>query len=354
MEPSQIKEVSVREVILTVRRYLLEIVRRWPWVLLGVILLGAYQAYAASRRPVTFTGTTTFVVNEEQQGGGGLGSVLGQFGLGGGGGGSGRSPDRILAFATSQHLINKMLLDSVRLNGKDDLLINHLIVGAKLEEKLELQTAFGVTRLSANTIDSLSRGERLVLQNAYSYLTLHPDQPVKKQKEEQTNMLSITANTEDEDLSLFLSYGLYEYIAEFYRKESTGQAQASVDRLEGKADSLLRELNRVEYQLATFNDTRLNLANRRDQLKTVQLNRQIQILSLAYAEVVRNLETAKFTLSANTPFFQLVSVPFKPLTKRKGNPLRAGLKWGAIGGVLAAFLVVLARVYREAMQEDVA
>ncbi|MEM9929355.1 MAG: hypothetical protein AAF840_06030 [Bacteroidota bacterium] len=349
MQPNQIKEVSVRDVILTIHRFVLEVFRRWPWVILGVALLGGFQAFMASQRPVTFEAVTTFVINEDQGGGGGLGSVLGQFGFGGGGGGGYRNPDRIVAFASSQQLLNRMLLDTVVINEKPDLLINHLIVADELEEKFEMQTAFGATRLSANTIDALSRGERLLLQNVYAYLTIHPDRPVTTANNIITDMLSITANTQDEDLSLYFSKGLYENIANFYRQESTGQAQASVNRLEVKADSLLQELNSAEYRLATFNDTRRSLANQRDQLKIVQLNRQIQVLSLAYAEVVRNLETAKFTLSASTPFFQLISVPYKPLIKRKGNPLKAGLKWGAIGGLLAAIIVVMVRIYREIM-----
>lgn len=351
MQPRQVKEISVREVIVTVQDYLWAGLRGWPWILLGALLFGGYQAWEASRRPVYYAANTTFVVNEDQGGGGGgLGSVLGQFGLGGGGGGS-HNLKRIMAFATSKYLLNEMLLDSVTMKGTRDLLVNHVINYGELAETLELDLAFGVSRISVNEVDSLSRQEGAVLKAVYAYLTESDEFPIITDIADDTGMLTIMAKTRDEDLTLQLSTGLYQYISDFYRNETTGQSQATVGRLQEKSDSILQELNAAEYQLASFTDTRLSLANRRDQLKTVQLNRKIQILNLAYGEIVRNLETAKFTLSAKTPFFQLVDEPFKPLFRMKANPLKNGIKGGLLGAVLGFVFVGVVRFYRVAMGE---
>jgi hypothetical protein len=352
MQPSQVKEVSVREVIVTVQEYLWAGLRGWPWLLLGALLLGGYQVWEAYQRPIYYSANTTFVVNEDQGGGGGgLGSVLGQIGLGGGGGGS-HNLKRIMAFATSKYLLNDMLLDSVTMKGTSDLLINHVITHGELLETLELDLAFGITQLSNDEVDSLSRKEGAVLKAVYSYLTESDEFPIVTEIADETGMLTITAKTRDEDLTLILSTGLYQYISDFYRKETTGQSQATVDRLQSKADSILQELNASEYQLASFSDTRLSLNNRRDQLKTVQLNRKIQILALAYGEIIRNLETAKFTLSAKMPFFQLVDEPFKPLFKMKANPLKNGIKGGIVGVILGFFFVGIMRFYKVAMGDE--
>ncbi|MFK8165205.1 MAG: hypothetical protein AB8H12_22355 [Lewinella sp.] len=353
MHPSQVKEVPIRKVIVTVQEYLWAGLRGWPWLLLGALLVGGYQAWEAYQRPIFYSANTTFVVNEDQgSGGGGLGSVLGQIGLGGGGGGGGHNLKRIMAFATSKYLLNDLLLDTVTLKGTPDLLINHVITYGELAEKLELKLAFGIDQLSVNQVDSLSRQEGALLKAVYTYLTEDDEFPIVTDIADDTGMLTITAKTRDEDLTLELSTGLYQYISEFYRKETTGQSQATVTRLQSKADSILKELNAAEYQLASFTDTRLSLNNRRDQLKTVQLSRKIQILGLAYGEIVRNLETAKFTLSAKTPFFQLVDEPFKPLFKMKANPLKNGIKGGLLGGVLGFVFVGMMRFYQEAMSEE--
>ena len=84
----------------------------------------------------------------------------------------------------------------------------------------------------------------------------------------------------------------------------------------------------------------------------MQFNRKIQILSLAYGEIIRNLETAKFTLSTKTPFFQLVDEPFKPLLKMKANPIKNGIKGGALGVIIGFVLVGVVRFYRVAMSRE--
>jgi hypothetical protein len=348
----QVKEISVRQIILTVQEYFWAVLRGWPWLVLGAVLMGGYLAWSASQRPIYWVAETTFVVNDDQNsGGGGLGSVLGQIGLGGGGGGGGHNLKRIMAFTTSKYLLNQMLLDSAVVAEQNDLIINHVIRGCKLEEAYLLPESYGITKITSNSIDSMKKKERSLLKLVYTHLTLSDEYPVVTEIDDETGMLSITTKTQEEELSLFLSKGLYEYISAFYTLESTGQSKASVGRLQGKADSILTELNSVEYQLARFTDTRLSLANQRDRLKLAQLNRKLSILTLAYGEVVRNLEASKFALSANTPFFQLIDVPFTPLLKMKPNPLKAGLKGGAIGIIIASVFVALAYFYRLVMAE---
>jgi len=350
---SQVKEVSVRQVILSVQEYLWAVLRGWPWLLLGALLMAGYTAWSASQRPVYWVAETTFVVNDDQSnGGGGLSSVLGQIGLGGGGGGGGsHNLKRILAFTTSKYLLNKMLLDSAIIGTNHDLIINHVIRGCNMEETYLLPESYGITRITSNSIDSMPKKERSLLKLVYTHLTLSKEYPILTEIEDETGMLTITAKTQEEELSLFLAKTLYEYISAFYTLESTGQSKASVDRLQSKADSILTELNTAEYQLAKFTDTRLSLANQRDQLRVVQLNRKISILTLAYGEIIRNLEAAKYGLSANTPFFQLVDVPFTPLLKMKPNPLKTGIKGGSIGVILASVFVGLAYFYRTAMAD---
>lgn len=350
---SRVKEISVRQVILTLQQYFWAVLRGWPWLLVGAVMLGGYLAWSASQRPIYWVAETTFVVNDDQgSGGGGLGSVLGQIGLGGGGGGGSQNLKRIMAFTTSKYLLNQMLLDSADVDGNSDLIVNHVIRGCKLEQTYLLPEAYGITKVTANKIDSMTTKERSLLKLVYSHLALSDEMPILTEIEDETGILSITTKTQEEELSLFLATGLYKYISAFYTYESTGQSQAAVDRLQGKADSILAELNTVEYQLAKFTDTRLSLASQRDQLKVVQLNRKISILTLAYGEVVRNLEAAKFALSANTPFFQLIDEPFTPLLKMKPNPLNASIKGGFIGVILASVFVGLAYFYRTVMAED--
>jgi len=349
---SRVKEISVRQIILTIQEYFWAILRGWPWLILGAVLMGGYMAWSTSQRETYWVAETTFVVNDDQGRGGGLGSVLGQIGLGGGSGGGGHNLQRIMAFTTSKYLLNQMMLDSTTIAEQEDLIINHVIRGCKLDETYLLSEIYGVSEITSNSIDSMTKTERSLLKMVYTHLTLSDEEPVVTDIDEETGMLTITTKTQEEELSLFLSKGLYQYISAFYTLESTGQSKASVGGLQAKADSILTELNSVEYQLARFTDTRLNLANQRDRLKMAQLNRKLTILTLAYGEVIKNLEASKFALSTKTPFFQLIDVPFTPLQKMTPSPLKAGIKGGFIGAIIASVLVALAYFYRLVMTDE--
>lgn len=349
MQANQVKEVSIREVILVLQSYLVNGLRRWLWLLVGAALGAAYFAWSATQRTVSYEASTTFVVSKAQGGGGGLGSVLGQIGLGGGGGEN--NFYRVMNFATSRQLIYRLLLDTVSVDGAQDLMVNHLIDAYHLDEELQLQEGYGLTHLSASEIDSLSIKERALLKMMYGFVTMDKSNPVQKRIDEVTDMLTLVVKTPNEDLSLELVEGLYNSLEAFYKLESTGQSQATVTRLQEKSDSLLTELNRAEYQLATFNDTQMGLMSNRDMLRVNQLNRKIQLLSVAYGELMRNLETAKFTLSTQTPYFQAVDVPFKPLRRINPNPVNDGLMGALYGTVAALVLVSMFHFYQQVMEE---
>ncbi|MBC6994153.1 hypothetical protein QWY85_18665 [Neolewinella lacunae] len=352
MEQVPVKEIPLRDVILTLQTYGRAGLRGWPWLLLGALLLGGLQAWRVNQEAVFYEAATVFVVNKQQSGGNALGSVLGRFGLGGGAGDTGHSPKRVMAFATSRQLLHRLLLDTAELGGRHDLFINHLIEQSGFAEEWKLQELYGLDRLSTNQLDSLSRQERSLLKMVYAYLTLDPEKPIQKDISDETGMLTITARTRNEALSIYLSTALYHYLSDFYTEESTGQSLASVERLKARADSLLTEINRAEYQLANLADTQLSLTRQRDQVRRLQLQRQVNIATLAYGEVVRNLETAKFAMDGFTPFFQLVDAPFSPLRPAYPQPLKAGIRWGIIGALLAFLGLCAVFLYRNIMHSD--
>ncbi len=60
------------------------------------------------------------------------------------------------------------------------------------------------------------------------------------------------------------------------------------------------------------------------------------MIATIFAEVVKNLELAKFTLQQETPVIQVVDRSYLPLQKEKESKLKGLL----LGGILAGFLAV--------------
>ena len=72
-------------------------------------------------------------------------------------------------------------------------------------------------------------------------------------------------------------------------------------------------------------------------LEVERTKRDAQMLGLMYAEVLKNLEIAKFNLESQTPVLQVVDQPTYPLLMKKMSKLKAGV----VGGGLAFVLVFL-------------
>ena len=334
--------------ILTLRHYFRAGLRGWPWIVAGVLLVTTYMVWSALVTPVRYEARIAFVVNDNKSDGGGLGSILGQITLGGGGGG-GANLQRIKSFVTSRQLINDLLLTETEIDGRQDLVANHLVAANHLVEAFEIDTTVSPARLSTDSIPTLSIKERYLLKGIYNYLAFNTDRSLTVNIDVVTDELIVIVRTQSEELSLYLAETLFTRLTEFYTEEAVAPSRVTVERLQVKADSVLAELEAADYQLANFGDTQLSLMRQRDRIRSVQLNRKITILSTAYGEIVRNLETAKFSLDAVTPYFKLVEAPFRPLDRRRKDPWEAAL-YGALIGAFVGFLVAAAvRFYHDVM-----
>ncbi len=353
MQTTEVHEVGFREVIVTVQGYLKAAVRKWYLILLTGLLTGGYFYYTAASQPVRYVANINFLVSEEPGGGNiGLGSILGGIGLGGGASGGGQNLERVLAFSRSMRLINHVLLDSVEIEGVRDLMANHIIQYEGLVEAWDMMGAYGKTRLAHDSIPLLDKQERSILKGVYNYCNFSEAPLLDREIGEGTGIIEITAVTQNEELSYALCNAVFAKLSEFYSTESAGQSRASVQRLEHRSDSLLQELTRAEYELAGLYDTRLNINSQRSQVRQAQLSRKVGMLAVAHGQVTANLETAKFALGGQTPFFQIMDVPYLPLNRKKKYPIPQGLLGVSIGIFLGLVGVSVHRFFTTVMAPD--
>ena len=349
MQHDEVHEISIREVILLIQDYLRVAWQRAWVIVLAAVLVGGYWAYDAYRTPLNYEAKLTFLIND-QEGGGGLTSILGQFGLGGGEGEF--NLNKIIALANSRGIAGTVLLDSLEVDGKDDLIANHLLREHELVEEWELDDPElpGPYLITDNNLDSLSQRQRRVMNRLYLYLTGPEGDPlIKTTSDENTNILKIVTVSRNEALSLALTEGLYEHLSEFYIEQTTGGSRRTVNKLQEKADSVLALLNGSEYNLAKTKDSRLGIIQSVTRVRETQLYRDVQIYSTMYGEVLKNLETASFALSTQTPFFKIVDQPFTPLPLLKPSWLKQGIYGGVLGGVVVTMLLMVGHFYREVM-----
>ena len=270
-----------------------------------------------------------------------MGSILGQFGLGGGG--SEYNLEKMLHLAESQKMIFATLVDSVDLDGNANLIGNHIIRIYNLEEEWGYSEKGETAQLPHDEFSDYSRDDRKLMLRLYRrLLDRNEGALLSTSSDSGTGILEIKSSTLNEDLSLALTERLYAHLSNFYILESTGNNRATIKRLEAKADSIGILLNTKEYALAQTRDRGAGLIRQRDQVRQAQLQREVGMLTLAYGEVLQNLERASFALGNNTPFFQVIDAPFTPLPRVQTDWRTALIGGGFLGGFLVA--VVLSAV----------
>ena len=283
---------------------------------------------------------------DEDEGGGstGLSSVLGQFGLGG------IRPtrynlDKILELSKSRRVIQQTLFNKITIDGNEDYLVNHLLriyqheIIVKTEGKKESKFYF-----THDSVPGFDRHENEALLMVYNFILGLPGKPKKAlltaEYNEDTNIMSLTATTRDEILSLELSKRMFESLSNYYVNKTIEKQAKTLKIVSAKRDSIVGVLRSYEYQLANFRDTHRNLQMRTDQVEEFRLQRQVTALSAMYAEVFKNTEVADFGLRIKTPFIQVIDAPILPLAPIQLSLIRQLLIGIIIGGALGLAFVI--------------
>jgi hypothetical protein len=325
------------------------------WIVLAVLIGGGVGGYLAYTTPVTYQARLSFMLNEETgSGGGGLGSILGQIGLSGGG--DEYNLDKIVELSRSNRIIFESILDSATINNEEDLIGNHLIRYFNLHQAWETSTR---TELHGFLFkhtkqDSFSRTENEVLKNLTASIVGHEKQDADERiltstYSGNTGILYISTQTESEELSIVLTQRIYDKLSSFYVSKSIEKQLSTLEAVTAKVDSINTELQNTEYQLARTSDRSLGVLQRSDLVSQGRLSRNLQVLSIMYAEALKNKEAASFVLSNSTPFLQVVDDVFAPLRPTEPSLKKGGMIGGFLGGFLACTLFFLFKLIRDAL-----
>ncbi|MEP6794277.1 MAG: hypothetical protein ABJB16_08130 [Saprospiraceae bacterium] len=357
MEEKQIvyeDEASLKDLVIKFREYTLESIRYWYIPVLFAFLVTGYQLYKYFTYDPVYPAKITFSVDEDEGGGAtGLSSVLGQFGLGG------VRPtrynlDKILELSKSRRVVQQTLFNKITIDGKEDFIANHLLRLYKLNtadpKKEKTESPFFFTHDSILVFD---RKENEVLLMLYNVIIGPPEQPKKAllsaAYNEDTNIMSLSASTTNETLSLELAKRMFESLSNYYVNKAIEKQVKTFKIVREKRDSVLSVLKSVEYQLANFKDTHRNLLMKTDQVSELRLQRELTALAAMYAEVLKNTEVADFALRNKTPFIQVVDSPILPIPPTQLSLIRQLLIGLILGGAIGVVLVIGRKFFRENM-----
>lgn len=346
-------EITLKELIEKILEFWTELWNKKWWIILLALPFIVYFGYKAKFTPITFKADLTYTLNDGSSGGGALAGILGSFGLGKGGK---VNLDRIVDLSKSRHILQKVMFTKIPLDtfgGKKDFIANHIIALYKLDEEwTNKDKDWKGFRFTSDSIKSYSPEELSAYKMLYGKIIggkNEKDQIFSNGFNEDTGILTLSANTRDQELSIDFSNLVYKSLKEYYVASSTTGNQNTFDFVENKTDSIFSLLRSKEFQLTSFIDSHRNLTDPNLLTQKRLLETEISKLKLMYGEVTKNRELADFSLTAGTPEINIIDEPLPPLEPVGQSFLIALIKGGILGGLIAAGFFMARKIILDAM-----
>ena len=343
-------EISFEELVQLSRRFVRKSLKLWWMFMLLFVLLAGILVGDALLTPPEYKATFTFMRNEDEGNGlSGVGSILGQFGIRGGR--NRFNLDGVLELAKSRRIVQETIFEEVQVDSLTDYLGNFVIDIYELDKDwvLDEQSLEGY-RFTADSLGEYSPTDLYALKRVYMFIIGSENREglVSASYSEESNILSFSATTRNEDLSLRLIEELYENLADYYITHSVAKQRATYDIVKSKADSIGGVLRAAEMEYARFRDANQNLFTFTDRLRQEQLSRDIQKLNIIHAEALKNVEIADFSLKNATPVIVELDEPVKPLETIRKSLIRAIAISMILTIVLGTGIILLLYLYKRA------
>jgi len=326
--------------------------KKW-WIILLALPFIAYFGYKAKKTDATYTAQLTYTLNDGSGGAGALAGILGSFGLGKGGK---VNLDKIVALSKSRNIIQKVLFTEIPLDtmdGKIDYIANHIIGIYKLDEEWTNDkkdwTGF---RFSTDDIGKFNPDELSALKRLYGKIVggKNVKNPLFNNGfSDDTGILTISATTVDEELSIEFANLAFQYLKYYYVNNTTRGGQNTFEFVEAKTDSIFALLKKKEFQLSKFDDSHRKLTDPNLLTQRKLIETEIFKLKTMYGEATKNRELADFSLSTSAPDIAIIDEPLPPIEPEAPSLLIELIKGALLGGLLAASFFLGRKIVLDAM-----
>jgi hypothetical protein len=344
----EVTEISFKEIILRMREW-------WKFLLSkGIIILffmfsgcAIGFSYAYLQKP-NYIAKLTFALEDDNAGGSSAYSgIAGQFGINLGGGAQGGvfSGNNLLALMKSRSMVEKSLLNTIVIDGKNRTIADFYIEISNLREKWADIPEYNTVEFKPGVdYTSLSLTQNTILRDFYSTLTT--ENLEVEREEENSSIISVKVKSINELFSKYFTEALVKEVTEFYIESKTKKSMENLSILQNQTDSIKNFLNASIGAVAASIDANPNANPAKQTLRVPSQRRQadVQANQLILTELVKNLEATKMSVMKETPFIQVIDRPILPLSLYAINRLQMTIVCGLVAGFLAVVGLIIKRL----------
>lgn len=344
------EEISLKEIIQKLKVWRAYILSKWI-IIISFAIVGGILGYTyAVFKKAKYTAITTFVLEESDSGGGGMGGSLSGLasvvGISVGGGGGIFQGDNILELYKSRRMIEKALLTSVDYHGKNILLIDRYIDFNGLRKKwverpelskIDFKDSSHFTRLQDSILGTI------VFDINKRFLNVG-------KLDKKLSIIAVNVDSQDEFFAKAFNEQIVKNVNDFYIQTKTKNSLGNIDILQQKTDSVRRVMTGAIYTAAAITDATPNLNPTRQTQRTAPVQRSqfsAEANRALLAELVKNLEMSKISLRKETPLIQVIDQPVYPLFIEKLGKIRGTVSGIFIMAFLTTILIIIKKFFKE-------
>ena len=299
-------------------------------ILLITIIAGVIGFFKTSSVKPTYTATYSFVLSVDQKTGG-LSGLASQLGLDASTPGSDNifSSDNIIDLFKSRTLVGKSLMAIADTPSHKNLFA--IIASRKYPEDFNSLGPFATDPIKFNSKQTTFYHK--VISDVDSSFNVY-------KKDRKLTFFIINATDTDPHIAYLTAKHVLNQTSQYFIATKTRVSSNSVKLLRHEADSLSGILKNAFNSSANLVDQTYNInPSATSQRAKIQYNQAIvNAVSLAYTEVLRNLEVAKLNLQKETPLYRIIDEPELPLIAIRPNILKKTIIYSFLGFLLATSL----------------
>ncbi len=314
----------------------------WLFVIACVAGSGLGTIYYFVQKP-RYEAVCTFILEEKQSGMGGLSSIASQFGFdvgGMNGGGSLFAGDNILDILKSKKVVQQVLLSQAdRIESDNNTLADLYLEFSGLKKKWQTFPLLANVRFS-NTNASLSPVQDSVLNIIYDAVL--KKSLVAERINKKGTIIKVQITATNGRFAKLMTERLVDEASKLYLNIKTGTAQANIDRMQRRSDSLLALLNNKSYVAAASQSLDANPGIKAAIVPTEIAMRDKTVIATLYTEVTKNLEASKLLLSQQIPVIQILDKPGMSMYDHKKGRIFLVVAGSMIGAFIAVVFISIA------------
>jgi hypothetical protein len=340
-------EVTFKEIILKFHEYANEVKNSWFLLLFIIIPFLVFFLYKHFTQIPTYTAETKFFIEGNNNTSGGLGGLLGQFGIRSGGGKF--NPSKISEVAKSKPFYRQILFEKYN----DDFIANQIINKyGLLQNWVEIDPLYQNFKFKNTDFSKFDTLEKRAFLNIINLITGGPKAKnplVSFEYDDGTGVYKYVTTTQNEALSIYINNLAYNKLKFFFEEELMANQVSSMYVLKSKADSIQRLIIKKTYQTASVSDRSLGLVRATPMAGKAILDKEIQGLTMAYTEIMKNYELSDINTRDTKPMFIKLDESMSPLDPKNSSLITSILKAILFGGLIGVSFIIFRKIYKNAM-----